>query len=158
MTKTSAILYTTLLTMTGCATKPADTSTLDQRIRSERPADTPEEIAQRAADVFSSAPGLTMEQRAKLNALYLKTYADSRQIRKEIGQMKSLLFKEAATKKFKSKDINELTSRITDADQRRLNLMFRALEEMQAIVGTGDDKKELYEYLRQYDQPGSAFR
>ncbi|WP_374028012.1 hypothetical protein ACES2J_04225 [Bdellovibrio bacteriovorus] len=101
---------------------------------------------------------MTTEQRTKLNALYLRTYADSRQIRKEIGQMKSLLFKEAATKKFKSKDINELTSRIIDADQRRLNLMFRALEEMQTIVGTGEDKKELYEYLRQYDYPGTGLR
>lgn len=158
MLKPCALTIATFLTIAGCASKSKEATDLDQRIKSERPADTPEEIAQRAADVFSSAPGMTTEQRTKLNALYLRTYADSRQIRQEIGQMKSLLFKEAATKKFKSKDINELTSRIIDADQRRLNLMFRALEEMQTIVGTGEDKKELYEYLRQYDYPGTGLR
>jgi hypothetical protein len=72
--------------------------------------------------------------------------------------MKSLLFKEASQKKFKSGDITELTQRIVDADQRRLNIMFRALEEMQQIVGYGSDKKELYEYLRNYDTPNARMR
>nr|BFD58659.1 hypothetical protein CKG001_07660 [Bdellovibrio sp. CKG001]BFD62084.1 hypothetical protein BdHM001_07650 [Bdellovibrio sp. HM001] len=158
MKKMNTLIATLVLITAGCATISKDSADLDRRIQSEAPANTPEEIAQRAADVFSSAPGLSQDQRAKLNALYLRTYADSRQIRKEIGQMKSLLFKEAAIKKFKSKDINDLTRRIMDADQRRLNIMFAALEEMQTIVGHGDDKKELYEYLRKYDYPGSTLR
>ena len=146
-------------TIAGCQTmETAQEPNLDQRIKAEKQASTPEEIAQRAADVFSSIPNLTTEQRTQLNKLYLKTYAESSQIRKEIGQMKSLLFKEAAVKKFKSKDLNELTSRIVEADQRRLNLMFKALEELQKIVGYGEDKKELYEHLRHYDAPGAALR
>lgn len=157
MTKT-LLLIAIFLFMAGCATDTNGNPTLDQRIKAEKPANTPEEIAQRAADVFSSAPGLTGEQRKKLYALYLKTYEEARVIRKEIGQMKSLLFKEAAIKRFKSKEVNELTSRIVAADQRRLNVMFAALEEMQNIVGYGDDKKELYEHLRNYDYPGNASR
>ena len=156
MNRLILLLSMTILFMVGCAT--SEDRALDQRIKAERRADTPEEIAQRAADVFSTAPGLTAEQRKKLNALYLKTYAQSREIRTEIGKMKSLLFKEAATKKFKTNTVNELTRRIVDADQRRLNLMFSALEEMQNIVGYGEDKKELYEYLRNYDYPGGALR
>ncbi|HEX7675023.1 MAG TPA: hypothetical protein VF412_12670 [Bdellovibrio sp.] len=148
-----------LLIITGCVTTPTkDQPSLEQRIQSEQQANTPEEIAQRAADVFSSTPGLSDEQRTKLHALYLKTYADSRQIMKEIGQMKSLMFKEAATKKFDSKDMMELTHRIVEADQRRLNLMFSAFAEMQNIIGYGEDKKELYERLRNYDYPGRALR
>lgn len=158
MTKVLLLLISFLL-VAGCASKaPTDNSNLDQRIKAEAPANTPEEIAQRAADVFASAPGLTGDQRKKLNALYLKVYEESRKIRKEIGQMKSLLFKEAAAKKFKSKEINDLTSKIVEADQRRLNLMFSAFEEMQNIVGYGDDKKDIYEYLRKYDYPGNATR
>lgn len=151
------LLFITLfMSLVGCATTTNDNLDLDQRIKKEKPANTPEEIAQRAAEVFSTAPGLTGEQRKKLYALYLKTYEEARVIRKEIGQMKSLLFKEAAIKKFASKEVNELTSRIVQADQRRLNVMFAALEEMQKIVGYGDDKKELYEHLRNYDYPGNA--
>lgn len=152
------LLITSFFLAVGCATHTNYDSSLDQRIKAEKPANAPEEIAQRAADVFSTAPGLTAEQRKELHALYLKTYAESREIRKEIGKMKSLLFKEAATKKFNSKDINELTRRIVDADQRRLKLMFSAMEEMQNIVGYGDDKKDLYEHLRNYDFPGNAVR
>lgn len=136
----------------------AKETSLDAKIKAEKEANTPEEIAQRAADVFSSAPGLTPDQRKKLNKLYLKTYSESRQITKEIGQMKSLLFKEAAIKKFKSNEVNELTRKIMDADQRRMNLMFSALEEMQNIVGYGQDKKDLYEYLRNYDIPKTEQR
>lgn len=147
-----------IMATAGCATTQPNQNNLDQRIQAEPQANTPEEIAQRAANVFSSAPGLTEEQRKKLNALYLKTYADSRQIMKEIGQMKSLLFKEAASKKLNSKDMNELTRRIIDADQRRLNIMFAAFQEMQNIVGLGPDKKEIYERLKNYDYPGNASR
>lgn len=152
------LLFTSLFFAVSCATTSSTQSDLNQRIQAEKRADSPEEIAQRAAEIFSQAPDLTAEQKSKLQALYLKTYAESRQIRKEIGQMKSLLFKEAANKKFKSKDVNELTRKILDADQKRLNLMFSALEEMQSIVGYGNNKKELYEHLRNYDYPGSIFR
>lgn len=152
------LLFVSLLFIAGCASKADKNAALEQRIKAEPPANTPEEIAQRAADVFASAPGLTDEQRNKLRALYLKTYAESYAIRKEIGQMKSLLFKEAAVNKFKSKEINQLTSRILEADQRRLNIMFLALEEMQKIVGYGEDKKDLYEHLRRYDYPGKAIK
>lgn len=160
MTKqfTRLTLLMSILFLAACASMQSKNETLDQRISSEPRADTPEEIAQRSADTFANAPGLTAEQRQKLNKLYLRTYADAWAIRKEIGQMKSLLFKEASQKKFKSGDITELTQRIVDADQRRLNIMFRALEEMQQIVGYGSDKKELYEYLRNYDTPNARMR
>ncbi|QDK38613.1 hypothetical protein [Bdellovibrio sp. NC01] len=152
------LVLSSFLFIIGCATTKEQEASLDQKIKAEQPANTPEEIALRAAEVFASAPGLTMDQKTKLHALYLKTYADSREIRKEIGQMKSLLFKEAAMKKFNSKDITELTRRIVEADQRRLNVMFSAFQEMQKIVGYGENKKEIYEHLRNYDYPGNASR
>ena len=71
----------------GCQTT-AGNPTLDQKIQAETRADTPEAIAERAAQTFSSASGLNDEQRDKLNKLYLKTYAESWQIRKEIGLKK----------------------------------------------------------------------
>ncbi|KHD87377.1 MAG: hypothetical protein OM95_14870 [Bdellovibrio sp. ArHS] len=153
------IVATAFLILAGCQTMTYDNEqALDRKIQDEQQANTPEDIVQRAADVFSSAPGLTDEQRQKLKTLYLRTYAQSWQIRKEIGQMKSLLFKEAAVNKFSSPDINELTQRIVAADNRRLNIMFSALEELQSIVGYGEDKKNLYEKLRNYEIPGNTLR
>lgn len=152
------LIFALLIVGSGCAAKNTTSTSLDQRIQAEPQANTPEEIAQRAADVFASTPGLTDDQRKKLHNLYLKTYAESRQIRRQIGQMKSLLFKEGAMKKFNSKDMVELTQRIVDADQRRLNVMFSAFEEMQNIVGYGSDKQKIYERLRDYDYPGNAVR
>ncbi|QDK44584.1 hypothetical protein DOM22_05130 [Bdellovibrio sp. ZAP7] len=153
-----SLLLCLIIASVSCATTPPQHSTLEQRIHAEPQANSPDEIAQRAADVFSSAPGLTDDQRKRLHALYLKTYNESRNIRKDIGQMKSLLFKEAAYKRFNSKDMAELTRRIVEADQKRLNLMFAAFQEMQNIIGYGEDKKDIYDRLRDYDYPGNAHR
>jgi hypothetical protein len=141
----------------GCSTKSTKSeSDLDRTVKHENEANTPEEIAQRAAEVFASAPGLSSEQKLKLLGIYSRTYKESMSIRSEIGKSKSLLFKLVASVKYNSKDVEQLKKKVVDLDQRRLNVMFKALEDVQGVVGYGAGKQELYEHFRHYEVPGGV--
>lgn len=138
------------LAFIGCASQPKATP-VDEKVKAERPADNPEQIVSRAAETFASAPGLNLEQKQKLATIYTKVYAESMAIRTEIGQSKSLLFKMLATQNFKSSELNQLKNKITALDQKRLNIMFTALDDVQKVVGYGPEKEEIYRRLRDYD-------
>ncbi|MCE3010603.1 MAG: hypothetical protein LW875_08325 [Proteobacteria bacterium] len=136
----------------ACASNSKETP-IEQQVKAEKPANTPEAIVERAAEVFATAPGLTEDQRAQLAAVYGNVFKESKRIRGEIGQSKSLLFKMLASKGMKSKEIIELKNKIVGLDQRRLELMFKAMEDVQKIVGIGPEKEEIYRRLRDYDHP-----
>lgn len=140
--------------LTSCSSsqKAADAE-LDQRVKAQPEASTPAEIAKRAADTFANAPNLSEDQKARLRAIYLRVSTEAAEIRKEIGQSKSLMFQLVAKKDFKSSDVQRLKSKIVDLDLKRLQIMFKALEEVQAVVGFGSDREELYRHLRDYEFP-----
>lgn len=139
----------------GCSTAKTQTETqLDRRVQEEPHANSPEEIANRAAKAFAEAPGLTPDQKGRLSAIYLAVYAEAMAIRTQIGKNKSLLFKLAASDDAQArKDLLQLKKKIVALDQERLNLMFKALQDVQAIVGQGKDKEELYRHFRRHENP-----
>lgn len=147
----------------GCSTKEArtdqevrassETKTLEERIAAEPPANSPNEIAARASQAFANARGLSDDQRRRLAAIYLRTYSDALSIRTEIGKSKSLLFKMISQSAHDSKEVQKLKSKIVELDQRRLTLMFKALEDVQAVVGYGKGKDEIYRHFYDYEYP-----
>lgn len=149
------LLTVSLLGLSACSTasSKAENAALAQQVQTEPQANTPEEIRNRAAEAFANAPGLTNEQKQKLEAIYQRTYREALAIRTEIGQSKSLLFKTVAKADYKSAEVDRLRKRIVDLDQKRLNIMFKALSDVQAVVGYGADKEEIYERLRDYEYP-----
>lgn len=139
----------------GCTTSRdrRDDAVMEARIKSEAPATTPDAIAERGAQTFINAPGLSDEQKRKIMAIYIRTFNDAISIRNEIGQSKSLLFKMAAHSGFKSKEVENLKNHIVDLDHKRLAIMFKALEDVQAIVGVGKDKEELWKHFYDFEYP-----
>lgn len=138
----------------GCtSTKTNPDKELDNKVSAEPTANSPEEIALRAGKVFASAPGLTPEQRMKLSDIYTKVYLEALSIRTEIGQSKSLLFKLVASKEYKSKEVEMLKKKIVALDQRRLDIMFKALADVQHVVGYGVEKEEMYRHFQDYELP-----
>jgi hypothetical protein len=83
----------------------------------------------------------------------IKTATEGAEIRKQIGEAKTDLFKAASSKAFASKEVTEIKDKITKLDQKRLVVMYQALADVQNIVGFGPDKEELYRRLREYDSP-----
>lgn len=136
----------------GCATQGAKVN-LDQRVAAEPAANTPEEIADRGAYDFVTAPGLTHDQKEKVMAIYARTYNEAMAIREEIGKAKSLMFKTVAAKDFASGDVEKLKAKIVKLDQKRLDVMFKALADVQSVVGYGKDKEDLYRHFYDYEYP-----
>ena len=144
----------TALALTACSSEAKKTD-LDKQVAQEKPADSPQEIAKRAAESFSNAPGLTADQKMKLRDVYAKTYAEAAEIRREIGQSKSLLFKTLAKNDYKSKEIEQLKNKIVDLDKKRLSIMFQSMEDVQKIIGYGKDREEIYQHLRDCEFPSN---
>jgi hypothetical protein len=156
--RNTSIALIAFLGIVGCASQPSNDqkseAKLVEKIKAEAPADTPEAIADRGAQSFINAPGLTPDQKQRIMAVYVRTYNDAIQIRKDIGQSKSLLFKTIATKKIGSKEVESLRKHIVDLDHKRLEVMFKALKDVQEIVGTGDEKEEIYKHFYDFEYPG----
>lgn len=149
------LLLVTLLSalaLAGCTT--TQTERQEQReIKAQAPADTPEEIAGRASKAFSDAPGLTEEQKAKLNTIYTQVYTESMQIRREMGQAKSLLFMTLAKPDYRASQITSLKNKIVKLDKQRLQIMFDALDDVQAVVGNGAEKENIYRHFEDHEYP-----
>lgn len=149
---TAPVLIAALLV--GCASKKtSENPELDQRVKAEPTANSPEAIAHRAGQVFSNAEGLSPEQKMKLSDIYTRVYLEALAIRTEMGQSKSLLFKLVSSKDYKSKEVDQLKKKIVELDQRRLDIMFKALDDVQKIVGFGEGKGEIYQHFREYELP-----
>ncbi len=147
-------LLTALAFLISCTTakKPdAETSTMDREIKYQTPADTPDQIMERAAYAFSNAPGLSAEQKLKLRAIYTRVYADSMRIRRDIGQSKSLLFMTLAKVDYKESEISKLKDKIVKLDMERLDIMFKALDDVRSVVGKGIEAEKIYKHLQDFE-------
>lgn len=148
------VIMVSLSVIFGCtSSQKSEDEVLTQQIKEQAPADSPQQIAMRAAEAFSNAPGLTAEQKLKLHAIYTRVYSESMAIRHEIGQSKSLLFMTVANKDYKSVDVTRLKEKIVKLDQQRLKLMFDALEDVQKVVGKGIESEKIYKHLRDFEVP-----
>ena len=156
---TSTLSLITLALLFGCTTPGrTEDEKLSDKIHQQEPANSPQAIAMRAAETFSAAPGLTAEQKMKLRTIYSRVYAESMAIRQEIGQSKSLLFMNLANVDYKSKEVTNLKNKIVSLDQRRLKIMFDALDDVQAVVGKGIEAEKIYKYLYEFENPSKFDR
>lgn len=141
----------------GCATQSE--RELEQKVQAEQPATGPDAIAARGAQTFISAPGLTDEQRRQLLEIHTRVYAENTEIGTEIGKAKSLLFKNMIAEKYDAATVAGLKKKLIGLDQRRLNVMFKALEDVEKVVGRGLDKEPIYRRFYEFDHaPGAETR
>ena len=110
-------------------------------------------IFEKASETFSNAPGLSETQKKKLTEIYRKTLTDAMQIRKDIVDQKAMLFELVATTDYAAPEVDRIKKKIVDLDQKRLTLMFKALSDVQAIVGYGKGKEDIYKHFRDYEVP-----
>ncbi len=139
------------LTTTACGTTAKEDAEMNKQVQAEKPVESPEAMVDRAAQAFSNIEGLAPEKKTKLSEIYTRTFTESMSIRKEIGQSKSLLFKTLAKTDYKNSEVKTLKKKIVNLDQKRLNLMFKALEDVQTVVGKGADAEKIYEQLQDYE-------
>ncbi len=102
-------------------------------------------------DSFMNSPDLTAAQKEQLKSIFVRTMGQARSLSAELAEAKSRMFQTLATRDYKSKDISVIKKEITAIDQKRLDLMFGALSEVQGVVGYGAEKEKIYKQLRDYD-------
>lgn len=147
LTITFITLVAALSTM-RCSTYRMNEEVQAQNIKAQPLADTPEDITMRAAEIFSGSPNLTSEQKDKIHTIYTNVYDESMTIRREIGQSKSLLYETLVKPDYKSTEINSLKRRIVGLDKKRLDIMYKALDDVQKIIAQGaTDKERMYKQL-----------
>lgn len=153
---TTSILV--VLVFAGCTSAPKKQIEREReaQIQMQEPADNPQQLIKRAALAFSNAPNLSAEQKARLNDIYVRVYLDALKIRRDMGKAKSLMFMTLAKMDYRSSEISDLKSRIVELDQKRLVLMFKALEDVQEIVGKGIEAEKIYKHFQDYEIPGSV--
>lgn len=142
------------IALSSCASQKAlSPEQINQEVAAQAPADSPDQIMDRAAAAFSNAPGLTPEQKIKLQTIYARVYTNSMRIRRELGQSKSLLFMTLAKVDYKSSEITSLKKKIVGLDQERMTLMFNALDDVQKVIGKGIEAEKIYKHFEDYEIP-----
>ncbi len=161
MFRQKLVLAGVILLVTACVTQKTDSQKpdpqLDAKVAAESPAPTAQAIAERGAQTFINAPGLSDDQKQKLLGIFVKVYDEAIAIKNDIGKSKSLLFKLVASKDYKSKEVEDLKKRIVALDQKRLRIMFKALADVQEVVGTGEEKEEIYKHFYDFEYPKSTY-
>lgn len=129
----------------GCSTAPTtETTPLAEKIANEPAPQGRGEIANRGAHAFLTSPSLTAEQKEKLLAIHGRVYEEVTAINTDLGKTKSLLFKTVSAADYDSKELRDLRERIVRLDRKRLDVMFKALEDVQEIVGYGKGTEDFY--------------
>lgn len=115
---------------TTSAEKKAETAT-----QAEAPATGEGELAVRGANIIVNAPGLTTEQREQVMQVHTKTFEEATKLREELTQAKSALFKTLVSPASTKKEISALKNKVMTLDKQRLDLMMKAFDQVQKIVG-----------------------
>ncbi|MCM2282490.1 MAG: hypothetical protein NDI61_11670, partial [Bdellovibrionaceae bacterium] len=145
------LILTATLTGACSSAQHREEKRLDAQVKAEPSAEGPGAIASRGAQMFVQAPGLTEEQKRRLLEIHTRVYTQNAEIRTEIGKAKSLLFRTLVSNTDEPNTIAGLKKKIASLDQRRLNLMFQALDEVQQVVGRGPDKEPIYRRFYEFD-------
>ena len=130
---------------------------LEQRMASSGPGDNGSNaIARRAAEDFIGMKGISPDQRAKLMGIYIATYDQALKIHNEISLSKFKLFDLISSTSYSSAAVDNLKQKIVDLDQKRLVVMFKALSDVQDVVGYGKGKAPIYKHFYDYEHPQNS--
>lgn len=131
---TSGILGLTALMAAGCATSK-DMQQTEKKIEAEEPVARTESFANRGANIFMEAEGLSDTQRSKLVQIHAETYEKAVTLRDEITKTKTALFKSLIDPSTSKKEINTMKNRVVQLDKQRLDLMLKAFDQVRDVVG-----------------------
>ena len=133
--KLLSILTLLSLSATGCATKTAERE-IDRRLAMETPVKTNAELREQTQQSIDSATGITDEQRAKLYDLRDSTRAQMNSLQEESLKLRSMLIKDVLAKTDYDEEIKVIKKRLGNNSKKRLDVVFKALDQAKEILGT----------------------
>lgn len=127
---------------------------VEDRTAKETPAQERGALMARGFDTWAGSAQIDVDQKSKLWTLHSSTAREAFRIRDEITKAKSAMFKELANGGSDKEMINGLKNKIVKLDQERMDIMFKALDSVQRILGNGRESKEYYLYLEELETRG----
>lgn len=121
------------LALQGCATSVKHN--LDQKLGQEQAVTTRTELRAEAGKTIEQAPGLTPEQRQALESLKSTAGAQMDQYSQQALKLRAILVKDLLSTKYDMDEVNLIKARLSDLEDRRLNVIFDAITKANTILG-----------------------
>lgn len=145
MKKAFSLLFigaTMSLLISGCANREKKAS-IERKIRHEKPVRSQKELLLKGHNIILHHPSLTHQQREKMQALYNKTYVQSAEVRKEMGKVKGVFFKELMSKSKNNRELEILKRKLLRLNAEKMNIMLDAMLKSREILGKRFPLEEL---------------
>ena len=123
-----------VLLFSGCA-HTATEKKLDQKLAEQSAVKSSSELGLEADQMINSAVGLTAEQRTQLVLLRETTRKEMDQLRDESLKLRVVLIKDVVSKQYESKEVSLIKKRIKKVENKRLQLIFGAIDKANKILG-----------------------
>jgi len=143
-----SILLLSVLGLVSCASEDkATTVEMDKKVAAQPVITDRAGMASTAHAAFKNAPGLTDAQKIKLDEVLTSTFIEAAKLRAEFGKTKGALFEALVSPTGTKKEVNVLKKRLVSLDQKRLDIMLKALEDTEKIIGKNPKTAEYFQRI-----------
>ena len=96
------------------------------------------DLNEKAIDVINESPQLTANQKGRLLDLQKRTNSQVEDLRDQSFKLRALLIEDMTKPDFTIDAINVVKDKLKTVEQKRLNVVFNAIDEANAIIGRRD--------------------
>lgn len=121
------------MALQGCAT--SSIHKLDEKLGQEQAVTTRTELRAEAGQTIEKAQGLTPEQRQALESLKTTAGAQIDQYGQQSFKLRAILVKDLISTNYDMDEVNLIKARLSDLEDRRLNVIFDAIAKANTILG-----------------------
>jgi hypothetical protein len=127
-------LISSIPILQGCAHSALEKH-VDQEVTQESAVKNNADLRAEADQLIETAPGLSADQRARLSALRNTTRAQTDEMWAQSLKLRSVLIKDLITTNYNEDEVELIKQRIRNLEDKRLSLMFSAVERANTILG-----------------------
>ena len=127
------VVLASLAMLCGCASAPE--KKLDSKIAEEPPIQNRQALQAQNTQLIASAPGLSDDQKAKLNSLRDSIRAKTDALSEEALKLRSLLIKDLLMTKYDSREVELIEKKLRKVENDRVSAMVDGVKKANVILG-----------------------
>jgi Spy/CpxP family protein refolding chaperone len=124
--------------MVGCAT--AANKEVDKKVAGEQSSSAPDAIIQSGHEAIMNSKNLTDEQKQKIVGIMARVRAENLALKEESTKLKIAFFQTLGEKDYKADQVAVIKRRLQKLQNKKMDLMFSSLEEVQGVLGVKSEK------------------
>jgi hypothetical protein len=118
----------------GCSNKALNNK-IDRAVAQDNSINSRTDLRQAAIQVVRNSPGLSENQRTKLESLQKTTGMLHDNLRAESYKLRLVLIKSLVSEQYDQREVNLLEQRIKEVENKHLVVTFNAIQEAKSILG-----------------------